>query len=196
MFTHLDILKARILPTAEVSLTIYDTRLAALAAGVSRAFESYCGRIFTRAVDTVEEKPGGSALFGVDRYPIETVDTVEVRVGIAGDWSEWTIAHLSKSSGQILTETTAGSELDTVRITYTGGYYIDLSSDLSGTLPSGATALPLDLIDAWVLQCDHEARVRRIFGTSSNEDVGAPFSETFDLLPRVRQVLDRYRRMA
>jgi hypothetical protein len=199
MFLHLSLLKKRILPPELAEETRYDERLEAMASGIARAFESQCGRLFSRVEDQVEEMPGGNTLYSVARYPLEEVGAVDVRIGLTGSWDSYLdeIAHLSKSSGQILMDAPPCTEFDTVRFTYTGGYHIDLTEDLSDSAPEGAAALPADLIDAWCLQCDHEARLRKIFGGTSDADLSAPFDMEASLfIPRVDAVLRRYTRMA
>lgn len=199
MFLNLQTLKKRILPPELAEETRYDERLEAMAGGLVRAFESFCGRRFERTAGEIEELPGGNTLYSLQRYPLESVSAVDVRIGLSGSWDSYVgdIAHLSKSSGQILMDIPPGTDYDTVRITYTGGYHIDLTETLSDPAPTGATALPLDLIDAWCLQCDHEARLRKIFGGTSDADLAAAYTaETSLFLPRVETVLRRYQRMA
>lgn len=194
MYLHLTQLKARILSPEVASQTRFDTRLAAVAAGVAAAFDSYCGRTFIRAEGAMDRHPGGSGFYTVARYPVESVASATLAYS-DGSTEAMEIARFSRSAGLVHFLSAQGRETDEVRIVSTGGFWADTSATLDGTLPTGAAALPADLLDAWVLQCDHEARVRRIFGGTSTEDMSEGLPVEFDLLPRVKRVLGQYMRM-
>lgn len=193
-YLHLTRLKARILPSEVSSQTRYDTRLAAIADGVAAAFDRYTSRALVRASSQVETVPGGSSFYSLTRFPIETVASA-ILTDPEGGTETLTIARTNKSAGLIHFDGAQGTERDAIAITLTGGYWTDTGEAGNGTLPNGATAMPADLLDAYVLQCDHEARVRKVFGGTSAEDLAAQLPKDFDLIPRVERILKHYQRI-
>lgn len=194
MYLHLNRLKARLLPQETVAATRYDDRLTAIAEGVAVAFDAFCGRTLLRATAVVETFVAGSGVYFLSRYPVESVSDVTL---VSDDGSERTLSpsFVNKRSGIVHFSEPEGSPSDSVEITYTGGYFVDLSANGDTALPTGATAMPADLMDAWVLQCDQEARMRKVFGGTKDEDLAAPFEAAFDLIPRVERVLRAYQKM-
>lgn len=195
MYLHLDRLKARILPPELAGQTRYDDRLAPMAEGVARAFDAYAGRALARAVSSVESHPGGRQTYSLSTYPVESVAAATL-VHPDESETEIEIARVNWGAGLVHFAAPAGGALDELRLTVTGGYWVDLSEDGDGSKPSGAAAMPADLVDAWCLQCDHEARLRKIFGGAKAEDVGKAYDPgDHDLLPRVVRVLRAYARI-
>lgn len=194
MYLHINRLKARLLPQETVEATRYDDRLTAIAQGVAAAFDVFCGRTLLRAASVVETLVAGSGVYFLSRYPVESVSDVTL---VLDDGSERALSpsFVNKRSGIVHFSEPEGSQSDTVEITYTGGYFVDLSANGDTALPSGATALPADLLDAWVLQCDQEARMRKVFGGTQDDDLSKPFDAKFDLIPRVERVLRAYQKM-
>lgn len=193
MYLHFTRLKARILPPETAAGTRFDARMEPVAAGVATAFDRALGRSIARASVT-ETVPGGWETYSLDRYPVEGDVTVTLQLARDGGTREIIPARVNRRAGLLHLTSPAGTRDDEVELSYTGGYYVDLSPAGDGTLPEGATAIPSDLIDAWVLQVDHECRVRKIFGGTSSEDLASPFDMDFDLLPRVTRVLRQYQR--
>jgi len=193
-YLHLTRLKARILPGEIATQTRFDERLSAVADGVAAAFDRYTGRSLVRAASVVERVPGGSRFYSLTRYPIETIASAILTYQDATT-ETLTIARTNKAAGLIHFETTPGTDLDSIAFTLTGGYWTDTSEFLTGSLPSGAEAMSADLLDAFILQVDHEARVRKIFGGTSSEDLSADLPKDFDLIPRVERILKHYQRI-
>jgi hypothetical protein len=193
-YLHLARLKGRILPAEIATQTRYDERLSALAAGVAAAFDRYTSRLLVRAASQVETVPGGARFYSLARYPVESI-TSAILTDQDGGTETLTVARLNKAAGLVHFDATPGTDLDSIAITLTGGLWCDTSEFLNGTLPTGASAMPADLIDAFVLQVDHEARVRKIFGGTSSEDLSADLPKDFDLIPRVERALKYYQRI-
>lgn len=196
MFLHLSRLKARVLPAELVKSDRIDERFAALAEGVAAAFDGFTGRTLARGVGVTEIFAGGAGLYLPARYPVESVASVTVRYDDgttdALTTEDYTV---SKQAGLIRMRHLWGRETDEITVVYTGGYFIDTSEFHDEAVPSGATAIPKDIVDAWVLQCDHEARARKLMGGTSGDDLAAALAQV-DLLPRVERVLRTYSRMA
>ena len=94
-----------------------------------------------------------------------------------------------------------GTHRDKLTVTYTGGYWWDDSAAQSGgSLPSGATALPKDLEQAWMLQCQaiiERTRILKMGALEVNkEGEYAPGISKVELLPGVMDLLAGYMRYA
>ncbi len=194
MYLHLDQLKARILVPENTGLTRYDTRLTAIGQSVAATFDQFTGRQLVRGEGIVETFPGGSGVLFLSASPVETVTTVEHRESTADSYESIEWDRINTRSGILHLYYTADQD-DDIRVTYTGGYWTDTSDDLSGTLPSGATTMPADLLDAWALQVDHEARVRKVYGGGGEEDITGAYAAEVDLAPKVERILKSYRKI-
>lgn len=195
MYLHLSRLKARILPPETATAARFDARLEALARDLSTAFDAYTGRSLVRGVDVSQRFPGGSGYYALDRYPVEAITSATLVQGDHEiDIAPW-IARLSKRAGLVTFSRAPGGRLDDVEIVYTGGYYVDLSAEGNGETPADATAMPDDLLGAWVAQCDYEARARKIFGTTSDQDLAGALTASLELVPRVERTLRAYMRL-
>ena len=87
-----------------------------------------------------------------------------------------------------------GQYLQTIQIRYAGGYFIDTTSDLTGTPPTRQTSLPADIILAWT-QLVQEVWTRsqqRLLTTPDSAHV--PHPTEFPQI--VRDILAPYRRLA
>ena len=194
MYLHLDRLKARILAPEVVALTRYDVRLAAIAAEVAALFDSYTGRTLVRASGIIEDHSGGQGFIQLRAVPVETLTTLTISYEDGETHETLDYDRLSKKTGLVyFDDGSPGGEYSTIRATYTGGYYVDTSSGGNGEQPSGSTAMPADLLGAWCLQIDHELRVRRVLGSTGDEDVSAPYPQALDFIPRVKTVLNQYK---
>lgn len=196
MYLHLDQLKKRILPSELLSATRFDDRLAGIAAEVAAMFDSVTGRVLVREVGRVEDHEGGEGIIGLSAYPVETLDSLTISYEEGEAFEALAYDRLSKKTGMIrFDEGSPGDDGSTIRATYTGGYWVDTSADLSGTLPDDAVAMPADLIGAWCKQVDHEARIQRVFGGTAEGELTAPYAEDITLIPRVERVLNSYRKL-
>lgn len=204
MFLHIDRLKKRLLPPELASGANgdrLDDRLGPLAAGIADLFDSHCGRTFARGAAVSESFPGGEGFVRLSRYPVEIVTSATLIApdGQESDYSDM-IARVSKTAGLVHFLHPPGTEDDDLVIVYSGGYWIDLSEEGDGSQPVGAVPLPRDILDAWVLQVDHEARARRLFGnapasSTKAADVAAALPKDYDIIPRVDRVLRQYSRL-
>jgi hypothetical protein len=139
-------LKAHLLNSALQSDTTYDGALAALGRGVAGRMHAVCNRIFPRAVADTFEFQADRYHVVLPRYPVEVITKLELRQTLAEGWIDQGtpstyITQLSEESG--LVEFTIpefgiryGLPGMRGRITYTGGYWIDLSGDGSADLGS------------------------------------------------------------
>lgn len=192
-FQTLDDLKARLMPAAGADETEWDAKLAAVGLAVAQAFGRYCDRAFDRAVDAVDEFAARATAWTLRRYPVESISAMAL-VDRDGGTAAYDVAdaRLMKRSGLLEIPYFIGSEDQHLRITYTGGYWLDDG----GAQPAGSTALPADVIEAYVAQAQHWAELRGIFSDAAmreGDDRGA--LATLALLPAVRTLLNPYRRI-
>ena len=126
-----------------------------------------------------------------------SVTAVDSRSDMAGGWtSEGTdsIYGLDEPSGTITFLSPMGLAREQVRVTHTGGYWT--VSTPYPTLPTGATALPGDLMLAFKEQCLTAWRNLDKIGTSilSERRPEASYLYSTELEKGVESILKQYRR--
>ena len=84
-----------------------------------------------------------------------------------------------------------GSYKDRVKVTYTGGYWLDDG----GSMPAGAKALPHDLKRAFIMQCQHEAEMTGLLRTAGLRQSKEKDEAVSKAMPdSVELILKRYMR--
>lgn len=154
-------LKSRILPEAAWTDTEYDAALCKLGLAIAGRMEGYCARKFDRLAGAVDEFSARTLAVCLRRQPVETITSVEIRdfTGTVDDYDGG--YQLDASAGLLDFPAIPGSMTDRLVITYTGGYWLD---DENGTaMPEGATALPDDLLEAFIAEVQIHAETRGIF---------------------------------
>lgn len=192
-------LKEHLLPSPMRARTDWDTALTTLGLGVAAMMERHCARSFQRAVNAVFKASANNLTFSLDRFPVESVASVVLNAANNGGDTTITsdIERTDLAAGLIFFDSTPGTQHDQIAITFTGGYWWDTTEDESGTQPSGSTALPADLLMAFILQMKSVTEAANLFSTAavtSGKDKPATASLSLDLIPAVKQVLDAYRR--
>lgn len=154
-FSNLTFLKRRLLLASDAAGTAYDEAVAALGLSVAGYFEAECDRKFARVVGDTYECEASKRYAVVPRYPIEGVTKLELRSSTTDGWFDLTAVpvNFNKAAGVVTFTLLPAAPDEVVRITYTGGFWWDTSEDSSGTKPTGAEALPLGLVLAWVQAC-------------------------------------------
>ena len=192
-------LRTRLMPDEAAAETEWDAAVAALGNGVLGKFDRHANRLFSRAVGTVDQFSARASAWVLRRLPVESVASVALRDPsgalspiAAGDY--W----LDRSAGLIESDVTTSDRRQQIEITYTGGYWLDPRN--GSAMPAGATPLPDDLLEAYVLQAQHEAEARGLFHAvsfRSQKDAASPkTADAGALLPSVIDVLRPYRRYA
>ena len=196
-FMLLTALKAQVLPAAMQDDTDYDVQIAAIGKAVAGRMNRHTARSLERAEDVEEEFDALAYAWVLSRYPVETISGIVVKdtagtesALTAGDWK------LSKKSGLIELANTAGTRLESVVVTYTGGYWLDDDDDM----PAGATAMPDEILQAFVMQVQTICEHREIFRTIALRKEDRTASEAriteLKLIPEVVETLSPYRRFA
>ena len=196
-FASLTKLKEQLLAEALRADTAYDAAITALGLGVAGAFDKFCNRKLARAVATTFTCRADRDHIYLDRYPIESISTVEMKVDQTTGWETQTdfVFNQEEASGFVYWGLFHGNHASQLRFTFTGGYWIDDSEESTGTLPAGATALPEDLRLAWYLQCKKVWEVNDPLGTKLvTPKSEGPALGGLELLPLVQETLKPYRR--
>lgn len=195
-YLDLDSLKTRILPAGAVDISDWDSALQSLGKGVAAAMSNACNRELHRATAAVYECSAANLTATLRRYPVEEITQIELYdpAGTLRTYAgEYTLA---KFAGLIDFPTPPSGPSDILRVTYTGGYWINDGT----TLPTGASEMPYDIIEAFVIQCQVWAEARNLFGTSGlqGEVDKKPADRTaaLRLAPEVLQILAPYRRFS
>lgn len=198
--SNLTNLKRELLLASDAAGTDYDASVTALGLGVASMFEAYCDRKFFRVVDDVFECSADRYSVVVPRYPIEAINSVEMRDSIASGWEEQPDMpdNYLPEAGLVQFGAPPGVWPATLRITYTGGYWWDTTEDSSGTKPAGATAIPSALVSAWHLQCkffwDRRSMEDRAKAGFSDKDAARFIAPDDELLSSVKTLLAAFRR--
>jgi hypothetical protein len=127
-------LKAHLLNGALQADTSYDGAIAALGKGVAERMQRQCNRQFARVVGATHEFDAACDHVLLPRYPVEAITKVDLRESLAAGWIDQgavnlTVENLRESSGLVEFFSALGAYGTRVRLTYTGGYWIDLSGD-------------------------------------------------------------------
>jgi len=203
-FGSLTVLKAQLLAEVLRADTAYDAALLAIGQGVVAKFENAADRKFARVVGYAEALPADRVNFLLERFPLESISTIELKLDEATGWVAQTITDFVRTidlkNGLVILPDTAdaGPYWGQVRFTYTGGYWFDETEEGTDSLPSGATALPADLTLAWILQCRAvwsaiDKLGVEIIKTGSAAAVAASVAG-IDLVPAVKDTLGDYAR--
>ena len=197
-FGNLASLKAWLLPETWQSETQKDGIIAALGLGVAGAMETFCNRKLGRASAEETFFPADEAVLHLARYPLEEKPAAAVRLGTGTTFEAVTdaITQWRADIGQVMFNGAVGTHEDLLRITATGGFWIDDSEDNDGEMPEGATAMPKALVSAWQIQCRHLWTSLKLFANTgeSGEAQNAHLLGGFDLMPVVKSMLNPYRR--
>jgi hypothetical protein len=185
-------LKAQLLSEVLRAGTEYDAPLQAIGSGVAAQFDQHCNRKLARAVADTVTFPADSPVYFLPRYPVEDVTAVATKDERGTTWSD-VLADLynwNAENGAIYFLVALGPNHSQLKITFTGGYWVDTSEDNSGTLPAGAVALPGDLKLAWFLQCEEVWNQKDKLGVGIiAETAKKPNFKSLELIPEVKDIL-------
>lgn len=197
-FTTTTYLKSRLLPSAAADNTDWDEAIATLGKSVAGKFDRFCNRRFARSLGTSDTFSARGSSWVLACYPVESIDSVVLRDRDGSteeiDADAWSV---DESCGLLETDYLAGSKSQKLRVTYTGGYWLDPRDGTA--MPADSNALPDDILAAWILQCQHEAESQGLFhavALRSQSEENAPRTATVALLDAVKETLNPFRRFA
>ncbi len=198
MLTQLQTVKSR-LSLDEFDLT-FDALLTNAINAMSARFDKETNRTLARTVSATFEFSADDAEISVPCYPIEAVTKFETKTSESTGWVEQTSVEYLVRKGCIISlsqdfsiQPLAFSLPALARVTYTGGYLLPGSADVSS-----ATPLPPDLEQAAVEQVAAWFLRRDMIGLDTNWPKGGilqRFSK-LDLLLNVQTVLKSYQRFS
>jgi hypothetical protein len=191
-FSSLKELKAALLAEVLRDGVEYDDALTTIGLGVVVQFEKFCNRAFIRTVADTAKFSAARETYTLPRYPVEEVTAIAIQSDYATGWvaeSLGLIANVNLMSGVVRFGGVLGTDLDQVRLTYTGGYFWNTNEDSTDALPTGATALPADLKLAWIEQCKKIWEVYDPLGTGLGKTATESLLTNLELLPTVKQTL-------
>ncbi len=199
-FSSLTALKANLLAKSLLTNTAYDQVITAIGLGMQGMLETFCSRRFQRAAGDQATFAADRASFLLPRYPVEGVTLVELQLDMADGFVAQdlaTVQSFDPASGIVYMQAgaDAGPYYATVRFTYTGGYWWDTSEDGSGVMPAGATELPDELQQAWLLQCQEAWAKRDKIGVNIADKPESKLSD-LKMLPIVKEMVSDYKRMS
>lgn len=200
-------LKNRLLPSDYIGGTTYDTLLQQVGRGVASSFEEFCNRKFGRVVGATDIFTADRACWITSRFPIEAITAVDIKTDEAGGWQtagdvNSAIETYNPQSGVVHFPSLLGEPTALIRVTYTGGYWIDTTEDNTGSQPAGSTLLPYYIEEAYYLQAMKVWETIDKQGANTGKSGGGTGSllglslAGMDLVPIVRQMLRPARRMA
>ena len=189
---------ARVKTRLGITVSANDTQLLRLINAVTDLIEGETGRRFARGTVTseVHEIRGANDMIPVRRVPLESITSVEYSTGIGANRT-WTTLDNDLyeiigdgKSGLIKVWGGLGRGVNSVRVTYVGGYLIDFNEfgTSSHTLPADLTDLAERLVTKYWKRREAE-------GKSSEGIANASIQWRSDLEKADQQILDRYRRL-
>ena len=191
-FGTLDYLKTRILPAGADASTDWDAALTKLGLGVAGRFNAFTNRILQRVEGQVDEFNASTTAIVLRAFPVEVVNSVEIRV-FTGSLDAFSGGYqLDQRAGLMLFQSAPGDGTERVVIDYDGGFWLDDGDDM----PAGATALPDEILEAWVMQCQAWAEARNLFGTISLDKERKAQPSALQLMKDVEAILEPYRRFS
>jgi hypothetical protein len=158
---NLDDLKQFILAESLRDQTDKDAVLQVIGKGVAAAFHRRCNRDFDRVVGAVDNFTADRSDWTLRRYPVEAITSVEIKSSDSEGYVAQTdaIQNSHLEAGLIDFGGFLGDHRTRVRVVYTGGFWFETKEptddDYPTAQPEGTTAVPDDLKQAWLLQCQH-----------------------------------------
>ena len=201
-FSNLDTLKKQLLANTLKNDTRFDKLILSLGLGVATQIENACQRRFALATGDTETFPADRAEFLLSRTPVTAVTLIELKIAEADGWVAQTDPNFIRALNLVNGIVDCGPEdcgpyYGQVRITYNGGYFWEqLEPDDTAyptALPAGATPVPADLVNAWLLQCRHVWNQLDKLGTNilkAGEDKSLRFPE--DFAPTVEKSIGQF----
>lgn len=160
-FLTLDALKSRLLPEAARIDTTYDSALSKLGLAIARRMEMHCNRRFSRSAAVADEFSAYNLSVVLSRYPVEAITTCQLRDTDGTLSTCETIYSMDPACGLVDFFGIPGCRSQRLVITYTGGYWLDPED--GSALPTGAEALPDDILEAFIAEVQAHAEARNLF---------------------------------
>lgn len=213
-FSNLATIKALALPQGLSDKTQFNTQLLSIGLTAAGAIARYCGRKFDRLEDAVEIIRANNALAFLERYPMETLTSIEVSDLLVDGEYTWQDSDLTLLQGIDPEEGALdfgcflGTRLDRIRLTYTGGYFWEQLEPFQDdgttptvgyptTVPAGANLLPDELVGAWASICAQQFQVQNIFEKGAIDGNGnlVKAAQTTEWPTEAKGIINSFRRL-
>lgn len=181
-----------------ISLTDHDTVITRIIAGTGKIFDSYCQRpLLLTAAEVIEDYTGAGCYLQLRRYPIISITSIKEAIDYDFDAADELVEDddyriMNGGVNGILCRIYAcwPSTPDAIRVIYRGGF-----AAADAVLGEGETALPDDIREAAIEQACLFFKRKDDLGLSSVSFEGGSIQKfnNLDLLPFVRDTLDRYK---
>ena len=193
-FGTLSYLKSRILPASVADDFQWDDALCRVGLAVARKMNSYCNRTFERTLGQVDEFSALATAVVCRAFPIEAITSVEIRTWTGAVTAFTGGYHMDNGAGLLMFASNPGDGTERLVVTYDGGFWLDGG----WACPAGATALPDDVLEAWVLLCQAWVEARKILGEVAMQSLEpkAQRPGSLTLEAGVAEILNPYRRYA
>lgn len=201
-------LKRHLLAESLRNSTAFDETIKAIGKGVAAQFDKFCNRKLARAVGDTFVFYADRSEVVLPRYPIEAVTAIAQKDSEADGFVALdltTVESVAHDKGMVRFGARLGTYMSQVRLTYTGGYFIETEEENAtgwpSTVPEGATALPEDIRLAWLQQCARVWEIRDKLGSSVAKAGGdatfvAQTLGELKVIEQAREILNAYRRFA
>lgn len=193
-FTELEVLKANVLPGELSSRSDWDTQITAIALGVAESFDKHCNRTLARDTAKIDYFTADRDHANLTCYPVESITEVAEKTSYDGSYTAVSnsILFLDEAAGLVHFSGNFGTRSTRLRVTYSGGFWVDTSVAQDGSLPAGSVELPSDILGAFYQQVSHELTIRDVLGVASATQQANSHLQTLELLPRVKEILSKY----
>lgn len=205
---NLTLLKNALLPDALQPDTQFDTYIKSIGAGVATSFEQFCNRKFGYVVNDTFECPANRTYVSLPRFPVVNVSAIDERDTADSDWQtlgtpEQATINIALESGLMEFGFIVAPHFARIRTTYTGGFWFETlepgDDGYPSAMPAGASPLPADIQDAWLLQSQFLFIQRDVMGQrgikkQDKESTGDFHIAEIPMLQYVQDILASYRR--
>jgi hypothetical protein len=207
--SNLDKLKKALLGNGLAADPQFDIAIKAIGLGMAGLCETFCNRQLAYLENDTLIFSGDRSHYYLPRFPIVSVDKVEMRYFIADDWTDITGQPISwnPETGLLHFGYTLGRNPLQVKVTYTGGFWYEMLEPDDDTYPSDLPTaitdnqqlearkfrLPDTLQSAWLLQCQEVWNKRDKLGMGMADVPDKQVSlERLALIPIVKQMLQPF----
>jgi len=205
-FSNLDTLRKFLLGNSLSPDHQFDAAITGIGLGMAGLCDAFCNRQFAYFESDTLIFSGDRSHYYLPRFPLVSIDQVQMRYFIADDWTDITGQPISwnAETGLLHFGYTLGRNPLQVKVTYTGGYWCETlepdDENYPSDLPDAITnnqnlearkfLLPEIVKSAWLLQCQEVWNKRDKLGLAITDTPDKQVSlDKLALIPIARQML-------
>jgi hypothetical protein len=203
--SNLTSLKAQLLAPSLRADTDYDATISAIGLGVANQIDRYCNRKFAYQASEQDQFRADRRHWYLRRYPVVSIISCQRQDTLTDGWTNLAVSDLIQqwnlNSGYVSFIALQGYEFSQLLITYQGGFFFETlepgDPGYPSPVPTGATALPNDVLLAWFLQCQNIWRQWDKLGNQiADNPEGQTSAQNIKLAAAVKEMLDPHRRLS